>query len=76
MVNWKSEFQFAKQLPDVEIPASAMIDQAFIADGLKQDSQIRHVLDLAEKCQTAVFSVGNLERPSVLYKMGVISEQS
>ena len=58
-----------------QIPAPAMVDQAFIADALKQDSQIRHVLDLAEKCQTAVFSVGNLERPSVLYEMGVISEK-
>ena len=57
-----------------QIPAPAMVDQAFIADALKQDSQIRHVLDLAERCQTAVFSVGNLERPSVLYEMGVISE--
>lgn len=58
-----------------QIPAPAMVDQAFIADALKQDRQIRHVLDLAEKCQTAVFSVGNLERPSVLYEMGVISEK-
>jgi deoxyribonucleoside regulator len=59
-----------------QIPAPAMVDQAFIADAIKQDHQISHILDMAEKCDTAVFSVGNLERPSVLYEMGVINEES
>ncbi|MCR4891792.1 MAG: winged helix-turn-helix transcriptional regulator [Lachnospiraceae bacterium] len=58
-----------------QIPAPAMVDQPFIAEALKQDSQIRHVLNLAESCRTAIFSVGNLERPSVLYEMGVINEK-
>ena len=58
-----------------QIPAPAMVDQPFIADALKQDSQIAHVLQMAEKCETAVFSVGNLERPSVLYEMGVITPE-
>lgn len=59
-----------------QIPAPAMVDKAFIADAIKQDRQVRHILDMAERCETAVFSVGNLERPSVLYEMGLITEDS
>ncbi|MCD8020902.1 MAG: sugar-binding transcriptional regulator [Clostridiales bacterium] len=58
-----------------QIPAPAMVDHAFIADTLKQDSQIHQVLEMAKVCETAVFSVGNLERPSVLYEMGLIDEE-
>lgn len=58
-----------------QIPAPAMVDQPFIAEALKKDSQIKHILSMAQTCQTAVFSVGNLERPSVLYEMGVINEK-
>lgn len=58
-----------------QIPAPAMVDTPFIAEALKQDSQIRHILDMAKQCRTAIFSVGNMERPSVLYEMGVISEK-
>lgn len=58
-----------------QIPAPAMVDQAFIADAIKQDRQIKQILDMAERCDTAVFSVGNLERPSVLYEMGLITEK-
>ena len=28
---------------------------------------------MAEICETAIFSVGNLERPSILYEMGLIT---
>ena len=58
-----------------QIPAPAMVDTAYLANALKEDSQIRNILDMAEQCQTAIFSVGNLERPSVLYEMGVISDE-
>lgn len=58
-----------------QIPAPAIVDQAFIADAIKQDRQVKQILDMAERCDTAVFSVGNLERPSVLYEMGVITEK-
>lgn len=57
-----------------QIPAPAMVDQSFIADAIKQDGQIKEILDMADRCHTAIFSVGNLERPSVLYEMGVINE--
>lgn len=59
-----------------QIPAPAMVDQAFIADAIKQDHQISQILEMADKCDTAVFSVGNLERPSVLYEMGLITEEN
>ena len=29
---------------------------------------------MAERCQTAVFSVGNLARPSIIYEMGLLSD--
>ncbi len=58
-----------------QIPAPAMVDLPEIAEALKKDSQIHEILKMAERCQTAVFSVGNLERPSVLYEMGVINEE-
>ncbi len=59
-----------------QIPAPAMVDQSFIADAIKQDHQISQILEMANNCDTAVFSVGNLERPSVLYEMGLITEEN
>ncbi len=58
-----------------QIPAPAMVDQAFIAEAIKQDHQISQIMEMADHCDTAVFSVGNLERPSVLYEMGLITEE-
>lgn len=57
-----------------QIPAPAMVDQPFIVEALKQDSQIHEILEMAKVCQTAVFSVGNLERPSIVYEMGLIGD--
>ena len=56
-----------------KIPAPAMVEKPFIVEALKQDSQIAKVCDMAEICETAIFSVGNLERPSILYEMGLIT---
>lgn len=57
------------------IPAPAVVDAPFIADAIKQDSQIKHILTMAENCKTAIFSVGNLARPSVIYEMGLLSDE-
>ena len=57
------------------IPAPAMVEKPFIVEALKQDSQIARVLDMAERCDTAIFSVGNLERPSILFEMGMITHE-
>ncbi|MDD4692392.1 MAG: sugar-binding domain-containing protein [Eubacterium aggregans] len=56
------------------IPAPAMVDAPFIAEAIKQDSQVKRILKMAEHCQTAVFSVGNLARPSVIYEMGLLTD--
>ena len=58
-----------------QIPAPAMVEKPFIVEALKQDSQIARVLDMAEICDTAIFSVGNLVRPSILYEMGLITHE-
>ena len=52
-----------------------MVDYSFIVEALKKDSQIQHILEMAEICETAVFSVGHLERPSVLFQMGLITQE-
>lgn len=57
-----------------QIPAPAVVDAPFIADAIKQDSQVAQILSMAERCQTAVFSVGNLARPSIIYEMGLLSD--
>ncbi|MDO4289374.1 MAG: sugar-binding domain-containing protein [Eubacterium sp.] len=57
-----------------QIPAPAVVDAPFIAEAIKQDSQIAHILAMAERCQTAVFSVGNFGRPSIVYEMGLLSD--
>lgn len=40
----------------------------------QQLPQIHEILEMAEVCQTAIYSVGNLERPSIVYEMGLIDE--
>lgn len=57
-----------------QIPAPAVVDASFIADAIKQDSQVAHILSMAERCHTAVFSVGSLTRPSIIYEMGLLSD--
>lgn len=57
------------------IPAPAVVDSAYIADAVKQDTQVKQILTMAEHCKTAIFSVGNLARPSVIYEMGLLSDK-
>ena len=68
--------QFSKNVNGTAyvIPAPAMVDAPFIADAIKQDSQVRDILSLASHCHTAVFSVGCLTRPSVIYEMGLLTD--
>lgn len=58
-----------------QIPAPAMVEKSFIVDALRQDSQIAKVYDMVKVCETAIFSVGNLKRPSILYEMGLITSE-
>ena len=57
-----------------QIPAPAMVAESSIVEALKKDPQIHEILEMAEVCQTAIYSVGNLERPSIVYEMGLIDE--
>ena len=62
------------QLTGYQIPAPAMVAESSIVEALKKDPQIHEILEMAEVCQTAIYSVGNLERPSIVYEMGLIDE--
>ena len=44
-----------------QIPAPAMVAESSIVEALKKDPQIHEILEMAEVCQTAIYSVGNLE---------------
>lgn len=55
------------------LPAPAIVDTTFISNTIKSDSQISSVLQLAQRCQTAVFSVGSISENSVLYELGCFS---
>ena len=57
-----------------QIPAPAMVAESSIVEALKKDPQSHEILEMAEVCQTAIYSVGNLERPSIVYEMGLIDE--
>ena len=58
-----------------QIPAPAMVEKPFIVDALKEDSRSPTFSSMAGSRDTAIFSVGNLERPSVLYEMGMITSE-
>ncbi len=55
------------------LPAPAIVDTPHIAGVIMGDSQISSVLQLAKRCRTAVFSVGNITERSVLYELGCFS---
>lgn len=52
------------------LPAPAIVDTPEIATSIAGDSQLASVLQLAENCKTAVFSVGRIAMDSVLYELG------
>lgn len=57
------------------LPAPALVDSKEIADSIKSDSSILETLDLAGKCQTAVYSIGTIGHNTTLYKMGYFSPE-
>lgn len=58
-----------------QIPAPAMADTPAIAEVIKSDSQIAEILTLAEACDLAIFSVGDMGRPSIIYEMGCLTDE-
>ena len=56
------------------IPAPAIVDTADIAQAIKKDSQIQNIMQMAQSCQTAIYSAGAFGRPSVIFEMGIIDD--
>ena len=52
----------------------SFVDTQEIAETLKKDSKIREVLDLAEKADTVIFSVGYISENSVLVRAGYFTK--
>jgi deoxyribonucleoside regulator len=55
-------------------PVPAVVDNKKIADALKEDSQVKELLNLALKSKTMIFSIGNLSKKSILFEAGYINE--
>lgn len=56
-------------------PVPAIVDSKVISTVLKEDSQVKSVLELAEKAQTTIFSIGALSEQSILYEVGYLKEE-
>lgn len=54
------------------IPAPVVVDDSAIAQMLKRDSGVKEVLDLAKASDVAVFSVGELNKESIMYRAGYL----
>jgi len=52
----------------------SFVDNCEIAETIKKDSKIREVLDLADKADTVIFSVGYISEDSVLVKAGYFTK--
>ncbi|MFD1637452.1 sugar-binding transcriptional regulator [Evansella tamaricis] len=55
-------------------PVPAIVDSKSISDVLKNDSQVRNVLHLAEQSETIIFSIGALTKQSILFQAGYFKE--
>ena len=56
-------------------PVPAIVDSKEILDVLKQDSQVSMVLNLAEKSEVTIFSIGALTKDSILYEVGYLGDE-
>lgn len=54
------------------IPTPAVVDDAQMADMLRNDSGVKKVLELAEQCNMAIFSVGIMSKNSIMSKSGFL----
>lgn len=54
------------------IPTPAVVDDVQMADMLRNDSGVRKVLELAEQCNVAIFSVGVMSKDSIMSKSGFL----
>lgn len=55
-------------------PVPAIVDSKKTADILKEESQVKKVLNLAREATVALFSVGALSKESILYEVGYLRD--
>lgn len=53
----------------------SFVDNSEIANTIKQDSKIKEILDLIDETNTVIFSVGSINKDSVLVKAGYFTEE-
>ena len=54
------------------LPAPAIVDSKEIADVMKRDSQIKALMDMAQKTSVNIFSVGAMTRDSILCEVNYL----
>lgn len=54
--------------------APSFVDNSAIATALKEDSQIKEIITLGEKSDTAIFSIGSINSESILIKAGYFNK--
>lgn len=57
-----------------QLCAPAYVDKKETADLLKNDSQIKIVLDQAKECDLAIFSAGIINKESVIFTLGCLKD--
>lgn len=57
------------------LPAPALVSNTEIASSIKSDHFIHEALDLAQRCDIAIYSVGTMSQDSVFYQMGYFSKE-
>ncbi len=58
------------------LPAPAMVDTKEIADAIKSDSSYKTIYNLANQCQTVIYSPGIMGYQSTLYQMGYFTKEA
>ncbi|MGL4606656.1 MAG: sugar-binding transcriptional regulator [Eubacteriaceae bacterium] len=57
------------------LPVPAVMDNKGLVALIKEDSQVKSVLQMVDQCNTAIFSVGDVSKDAVLYEMGCFSKE-
>lgn len=55
-------------------PVPALVDSKEIFDVLKKDSTINNVLNMAKEAEVTIFSIGAVEKTSILYEVGYLDD--
>lgn len=55
-------------------PVPALVDSKEIFDALKKDSTINSVLNMAKEAEVTIFSIGAVEKKSILYEVGYLDD--